>query len=207
MALVACPACGKPAGLEMGRCLRCGAGFKDVPTEQLRPVTISRGRTLFAYTMMLGLPIAAILVVALWSEIGPALFGPSKEEVAAHNARVWADDKARLQKIQDEAAATAAEMKASEAHCKGKSAAQRNRDADCLRLDCPGMSYDMRALAASKKIALGMTSCLARAAWGSPSEVNRTVHAAGVHEQWVYDRYPKNEYVYVENDVVTSWQD
>jgi hypothetical protein len=39
--------------------------------------------------------------------------------------------------------------------------------------------------------------------WGSPNDINRTVGSWGVHEQMIYGEV----YVYVENDVVTSWQD
>lgn len=58
------------------------------------------------------------------------------------------------------------------------------------------------------EVALGMTSDQVRLSRGRPSDVNRSVGSWGVHEQWVYRKTNlKNEYVYLENGVVTSWQD
>lgn len=44
---------------------------------------------------------------------------------------------------------------------------------------------------------------------GFPSDINRTVFSGGVHKQYVYDygKYGGRSYVYVENGVVTGWQD
>ncbi len=52
------------------------------------------------------------------------------------------------------------------------------------------------------KISLGMTPDQVRASWGPPNDINETVGAWGVHAQWVYG----SQYVYFENDVLTSWQ-
>lgn len=53
-----------------------------------------------------------------------------------------------------------------------------------------------------EKIKIGMTECQLYAAWGSPSERNRSVGTWGVHIQHVYS----GSYVYTENGSVTSWQ-
>lgn len=54
-----------------------------------------------------------------------------------------------------------------------------------------------------KRIWIGMTKTMLIESWGTPSDINRSVGAWGIHEQCVY----YNANVYVENDKVTSWQD
>lgn len=51
-------------------------------------------------------------------------------------------------------------------------------------------------------IEIGMTPCMAIAAWGPPDRINESVGSYGVHEQWVY---PAN-YLYFENGVLRSFQ-
>ena len=58
------------------------------------------------------------------------------------------------------------------------------------------------------RIAIGMTAEQVRASWGPPHDINRTVTANSVREQWVYGYGASTrKYVYFENGVVTSWQD
>ena len=52
---------------------------------------------------------------------------------------------------------------------------------------------------------VGMTVDQLRASWGEPEWGNRTVTAAGTHDQWHYRRRPFS-YVYLENGVVTALQ-
>ncbi|MFB2717407.1 DUF4124 domain-containing protein [Marinobacter shengliensis] len=59
----------------------------------------------------------------------------------------------------------------------------------------------------AKKIKIGMTAAQAHEACGYPDDVNRTKTAYGVHEQWIYGRFPSVAYVYVEDGTVTSIQD
>ena len=54
-----------------------------------------------------------------------------------------------------------------------------------------------------KKIKIGMTKKMVLDSWGAPNDIHRTVGSWGVHEQWVYD----NQYLYLENDILTSFQD
>lgn len=57
------------------------------------------------------------------------------------------------------------------------------------------------------KIRLAMTAEMVREAWGRPTRINRTITAAGVREQWVYERLGGGSgYVYVENGIVTGIQ-
>lgn len=53
------------------------------------------------------------------------------------------------------------------------------------------------------KIWIGMTEEMLYESWGKPSEVNRTVTKYGEYKQCIY----YSTYVYIENGVVTSWQD
>lgn len=57
----------------------------------------------------------------------------------------------------------------------------------------------------NRKIWIGMSDDQLKKSMGRPHEVNRTVGAWGNHEQWVYGDW--GPYVYVENGIVTSWQD
>lgn len=56
-----------------------------------------------------------------------------------------------------------------------------------------------------RQIWLGMTKDMLIDSWGYPGydDINRTVGSWGVHEQWIYN----DTYVYLENGIVTSWQD
>lgn len=56
-----------------------------------------------------------------------------------------------------------------------------------------------------KKIFIGMPAAAVRASWGEPDKINTSNYNGVVKEQWIY-RGEKN-YVYLENGVVTSWQD
>lgn len=53
------------------------------------------------------------------------------------------------------------------------------------------------------QVRIGMSECQLYAAWGLPSDQNRTVGSWGVHIQHIYG----STYVYTENGRVTSWQD
>lgn len=71
----------------------------------------------------------------------------------------------------------------------------------------PAWSLSTCQLVAAGRIGLGMTTDMVRISWGPPRDINRSVGAWGVHEQWVYGSYPYAQYLYFENGVLTSWQD
>lgn len=54
------------------------------------------------------------------------------------------------------------------------------------------------------EIFLGMTTEQVRLSWGLPKDINRSIGAWGIHEQWVYGDYT---YLYFENGILTSFQD
>ena len=55
------------------------------------------------------------------------------------------------------------------------------------------------------KIMLGMTTDMVRASWGEPNDINQTVTADYVREQWVYGDF--GPYVYFLDGILNSWQD
>ncbi|WP_372825511.1 hypothetical protein [Polaromonas sp.] len=70
-----------------------------------------------------------------------------------------------------------------------------------------GLSFD-RKLVMEQKIRIGMSECGVYAAWGTPSDVNRTVGSWGVHKQFVYGSSGSSRnYIYIQNGRVSSFQD
>lgn len=55
------------------------------------------------------------------------------------------------------------------------------------------------------EVFIGMTKDQARASWGSPWDINKTINQYGVHEQWVYGIYD-GSYLYFDNDKLTTIQ-
>lgn len=53
------------------------------------------------------------------------------------------------------------------------------------------------------EIWIGMTKQMLLDSKGYPKNINKTVNTVGVHEQWVYE----TKFVYLDNDIVTSWQE
>jgi hypothetical protein len=58
------------------------------------------------------------------------------------------------------------------------------------------------------KIFVGMTADEVILSWGRPSKINATISGRGRSEQWIYrrGRIGDDQYVYVDNGVVTSMQ-
>lgn len=56
----------------------------------------------------------------------------------------------------------------------------------------------------NNQVWIGMTKEMLGESLGHPQDINRTVTAGNVSEQWVYGR---GRYVYLDNNIVTSWQD
>ena len=66
-----------------------------------------------------------------------------------------------------------------------------------------GTSQKIADAIKGQRVALGMTADQVILSWGKPEDVNRSVGSWGIHEQWVYGE----QYVYLENGKVTSFQD
>jgi hypothetical protein len=69
------------------------------------------------------------------------------------------------------------------------------------------LTDDQCTLIKKHKIYIGMPEDALVESWGTPRDINRNVGYWGVHKQYVYGDFPNSYYVYVDNGVVTSWQD
>jgi hypothetical protein len=67
----------------------------------------------------------------------------------------------------------------------------------------PELAQKFKDAVIAGTIVLGMPADATKAAWGEPSQINRTVNNFGVHEQWIY----RNTYVYFEDGILSSWQE
>jgi len=68
----------------------------------------------------------------------------------------------------------------------------------------PDLSENIKNAILNCRLCIGMTKDEVYLCWGTPSDTNRTVSASGTHEQLVYK---KRGYVYMENGILTSWQE
>ena len=69
---------------------------------------------------------------------------------------------------------------------------------------------EMREMSSRKEPRIGMSADAAiNSSWGYPDDVNKTVNAYGVSEQWVYRGlgYSKGRYLYFKNGILTSMQE
>ena len=67
---------------------------------------------------------------------------------------------------------------------------------------------------ANHYLVIGMPEAVVELSTGEPNEINRSVGSWGVHMQWIYRdgfnkgvKDGKTKYVYIENAILTSWQD
>lgn len=104
-----------------------------------------------------------------------------------------------IQRAKASAAAAEAQAKARRA-----AAAVATKTARDARRRAEGWTDEQIALVDSRKIQIGMTGAMVRAAWGPPERINTTTTASGQDEQWVYG---SGSYVYFGPDgVVRSIQ-
>lgn len=60
---------------------------------------------------------------------------------------------------------------------------------------------------AQRRVMVGMTGEQVQAAWGRPTNINRTVSGGGTREQWIYRRGRlQSNYVHLDDGVVQSFQ-
>lgn len=67
----------------------------------------------------------------------------------------------------------------------------------------PNWSNSVVELIKNQKVQRGMTDEQVLLSWGKPQKNNRSVGSYGVHEQWLYGN---NQYLYFENNILTSFQ-
>lgn len=79
----------------------------------------------------------------------------------------------------------------------------QNQHVQVLQAAAKAQQNAIEQAIAERRVLVGMTANQAREAWGNPTRVNRTEHAYGSNEQWVYGT---SRYVYLSNDAVTSVQ-
>ncbi|MEJ6952087.1 hypothetical protein [Natronospora cellulosivora (SeqCode)] len=70
----------------------------------------------------------------------------------------------------------------------------------------PELSGEIKSKFIKGYIWIGMTDEMARIVLGQPNDINRTVTAFRVREQWVYGDVSNRKYYYFENGILTSWQ-
>jgi len=83
--------------------------------------------------------------------------------------------------------------------------APRCHKAAALRTKHPQWDQETCYCIAGRLVRLGMTKEQAKAAWGAPRDINRTVTAFGVSEQWCYGELG-GSYLYFEDDRLVSIQ-
>lgn len=203
MALTKCHECGTEVSTEAKTCPKCGAKVK-------KPMG---GGTI----LLIGLVTIVVLSMTVGSGT-PSSSTPTQHEIAARLAEVEAEY-ARTPHITpsikdrplDPKAKARAENLTTAQFCPALGKALRGKDAEYTRamiqraadLQLGVLHLDHQETIKKRRIQIGMTPCMAIAAWGRPEDVNRSVGSFGVHEQWVY---PAN-YLYFEDGVLTSFQD
>lgn len=70
----------------------------------------------------------------------------------------------------------------------------------------PSLSEKTKFAIMVGNILIGMNKEMVIASLGFPDDINKTVTSGNVHEQWIYES-GTIEYVYFDNDILTSWQE
>lgn len=186
MALIKCHECGAEVSTEAKTCQKCGAKPK-------KPA----GLTTWLIIILIGVG----FVAAMSTGGGGASPGDTPTDITPPPAAKPIDPKAqaKAEKI-TESKFCSALGKALRGRDDEFARAMIKRSAD-LQLGVPDL--DQQDTIKKRQINLGMTQCMALAAWGRPEKVNRSVGSYGTHEQWVYS----GNYLYFDDDRLTSWQD
>jgi len=71
----------------------------------------------------------------------------------------------------------------------------------------PGITEQYKQAILNGAIRIGMTKEMVEASLGSPRDINRTVTANKVREQWVYGSVRNRRYIYFTNGVLDAFQD
>jgi len=187
MSLIKCHECGNEVSTEAAKCPKCGAKVKK-PTSLVTKLLLG----------VMGLGIVAAMLGG-----GPSNQAPTSIETP--------DEKTKndVPPIDPKAMARAAKIPESK-HCSALGKALRGTDQEFSRamiqrtadLQLGILNPDQQETIKKRRIQIGMSPCMAVAAWGRPDDINRSVGSFGVHEQWVY---PAN-YLYFEDGVLTSFQ-
>jgi len=68
------------------------------------------------------------------------------------------------------------------------------------------LTENLRSQILNGTISIGMTKEMVQASWGEPSDINKTITASKVREQWIYGTLSNRKYVYFENGNLYSIQ-
>lgn len=137
-------------------------------------------------------------LLLLTSCICPAVVGETEEEKCADYERKYVTNRSCMQPSECYWVRPLADQCA---NARRQSEARARREAYVSRH--PELSEDVRATILKGKFRIGFTADQVRAAVGPPYRINRTGNREGVREQWVYP----GGYLYLEDGVLTSWQD
>lgn len=219
MALVRCPDCGREISSEAPACIQCGRPMKDAPqiptqaTQAIRPrpgpppvpkPILGMSPGVFAILL------SAAFFVLLAAILG-GVFSKSKAGYTPSQAELN-----KMAKLQREAVAEAAKKRAAEEEAAAlkRQEEQAAEEAKFLKTRAgriwqkhPDWPKDICEVIAQGKVRQGMTADQIRASWGKPDRIHRTVIGDHVSEQWVYDRGSQNQYLYLENGVMTTYSD
>ena len=199
MALKPCRECGKQVSTEATACPNCGVPKPTRAPRAARPRSRPSERKIAAHLEAnrrksriivgaLGATIATILlIVAFAPSESPDVAPPPARPVDPSHAELVARARARLEA---EGSATGS-----------NSRRLRYLHQDEFRKEHPG---DFVSAAFYGNLRVGMSEALVLWAWGLPLDRNRTTTAYGTREQWVYG---EGRYAYLEEGVLTSFQD
>lgn len=203
MALIKCHECGAEVSTEAKACPKCGAKTENkMGCGSMLLIAIG---TIAILSMTLGGGASSPNVTT------PHDVAARQAEVEAEYARTPHNTPPLTERPLDQKAKTRAEKIPLEKLCSALGKALRAGDKEFTRamiqraadLQLGVLHLDEQTTIKKRQINIGMTSCMASAAWGYPEKVNRSVGTYGTHEQWVY---PAN-YLYFEDGILTSWQD
>jgi len=70
----------------------------------------------------------------------------------------------------------------------------------------PDWGDNIIKLIKNKQVQTGMTEYQVLVSWGKPNDINKTIHTNYISEQWVYDSYYSNSYLYFEGGLLKTIQ-
>lgn len=126
--------------------------------------------------------------------------------ISKESLNSFSDFVSRDQREDENAQREINERKRQEANeIQSKQNAASKQDASRIQRESLILKYGQKygSLIADKKVAVGMTKEMCIAAWGKPSDINKTTTAYGVREQWVYNL---KTYLYFDDDILTTIQ-
>ena len=201
MPLITCPDCQKQISDAAPACPHCGRPNSRLAAAASRPATVVAKQETSPVTWGCLTMILLVVFVGMISTcadtssdtpVAPATFNAS----AVDGPGAPADPPPSPAESLEARVANIRSMKSGD--CTPPEKWVRNR----LKKN-PEWSDDVIATTTCNRISIGMTQDQARAGWGAPEDINRSVYTFGVHEQWVYG---SGNYLYFKDGILTSFQ-